>query len=119
MFQLKDKRAAVTGGASGIGLAIGRLFAQAGARVVLCDLDANQVAARAGEIGADTGSVVQGVAFDVSNEEAVTQAFAEIGQPLDILVNCAGVAHVGRLETTSVADLDRLYAINVRGTFCA
>ena len=117
MFELHGKRAVVTGAASGIGLAIAQLFARAGAAVALCDLDAAAVAARVAEIATATGGDVRGTAFDVSNEEAVRTAFEQIGAPIDILVNCAGVAHVGRLESTLASDLDRLYAINVRGTF--
>ncbi len=117
MFELHGKRAVVTGAASGIGLAIAQLFARAGAAVALCDLDAAAVAARVAEIATATGGDVRGTAFDVSNEEAVRTAFEQISAPIDILVNCAGVAHVGRLESTLASDLDRLYAINVRGTF--
>ncbi len=117
MFQLNGKRAVVTGGASGIGLAIARLFANAGGDVVLCDLESAAVSARADEIAVGSGRKVRGVAFDVSREEDVTRAFGEIEAPLDILVNCAGIAHVGRLDSTTAADLDRLYSVNVRGTF--
>lgn len=117
MFELKHKRAVITGAASGIGLATARLFAQAGADVVLCDLDEQAVAARASEIAAETGRDICGSAFDVSNETAVRNAFEQIGSPIDLLVCCAGIAHVGRLDSTTVMDLDRLYAVNVRGTF--
>lgn len=117
MFELNGKRAVVTGGASGIGLAIARLFAKSGAEVVLCDLDPAAVSARSEETGGETGRPVRGVAFDVSREDDVVRAFGEIGGPLDILVNCAGIAHVGRLDNTTAADVDRLYAVNVRGTF--
>ena len=117
MFSLAKKRVVISGAASGIGLAIARRFASAEASLVICDLDPEQVARTAAEIAAQTGSDVLGKAFDVSNEEAVRQAFADIGGPLDILVNCAGIAHVGRLDNTASADLDRLYAVNVRGTF--
>ena len=117
MFDLNNKRAVVTGAASGIGLAIAQLFSRAGARVVLCDLQQAAVEAQVQALRSATGADVKGTAFDVSREEEVEKAFAEIGTPVDILVNCAGVAHVGRLDTTTVADLDRLYAINVRGTF--
>lgn len=119
MFQLSGKRALVTGAASGIGLAVARLYLQAGASVVMADLDAATTEARAAELRslAQAGKTVEAVAFDVSSPEAVANAFAQVNtSPLHILVNCAGIAHIGRLDTTSPADLDRLYSINVRGT---
>jgi len=117
MFRLDGKRAVVTGGASGIGRATAALFARAGAEVVLVDLSAESADAAAKAIGAESGSKVSAVACDVSDEASVTSAFAEIGGVVDLLVNCAGVAHIGSLQTTSVADFDRLYRVNVRGTF--
>ena len=117
MFELKHKRAVVTGGASGIGLATATLFAQAGADVALCDLDEAAVTTRAAQLAEETGRDVHGFAFDVAEEESVRLAFERMGPPMDIVVNCAGIAHVGRLESTTAADLDRLYGVNVRGTF--
>lgn len=113
MFSLEGKRAVVTGGGSGIGAAVARLFAQQGAAVVVVDLDAAKSHAAAEAVGAS------GVACDVSDAAAVERAFAEItaAGPLHVLVNCAGIAHVGRLDTTAPEDLDRLYAVNVRGTY--
>lgn len=113
MFELKGKRALVTGAASGIGLAIAELFAAQGAQVALIDLNLEKAA----EAAAKIGPLAKGYACDVSDEASVQAAFAAIGAPVDILVNCAGIAHVGSLATTTVADLDRLYAINVRGTY--
>jgi NAD(P)-dependent dehydrogenase (short-subunit alcohol dehydrogenase family) len=57
------------------------------------------------------------VACDVSDEAGVAAAFAAAGTPVDVLVNCAGIAHVGSLATTTPEDLDRLYRVNVRGTY--
>lgn len=117
MFELNRKRAVITGAASGIGLAIAQTFAGRGASVVLCDLDPDNAAARAAELAEAGGAAVEHFAFDVSSQQDVSKAFDQIGGPIDILVNCAGIAHVGNLKTTAPADFDRLYAVNVRGTF--
>ena len=101
MFELTGKRAVVTGAASGIGRSIAELFAASGAAVVTVDLDASKA----------------NVACDVSSEASVKEAFGKIGGPVDVLVNCAGIAHVGNLASTTVADMDRLFAVNVRGTY--
>ncbi len=113
MFDLTGKRAIVTGAASGIGLAIAQRFAQSGAHVVLVDLDES----KANEAAQILGSPATGVACDVGEERSVQQAFEHVGAPLHILVNCAGIAHVGSLATTSPEDFDRLYHVNVRGTY--
>lgn len=112
---MDGKRAVVTGGASGIGRAIGAALYESGAEVVLLDLNGASVeeAARA------LGERAKGVACDVSDGESVAGAFAGMltGGRLDALVNCAGVSHVGTLLSTSEEDFDRLFAVNVRGTY--
>ena len=90
---LAGRTAIVTGGGSGIGQAIARLFAARGARVCI---------------------------IDVSRQHEVTRAFAaaeEMFGPLDVLVNSAGVAHVGTIEQTTEDDLDRIYSVNVKGVY--
>ena len=113
MFELKGKRAVVTGAASGIGRAIAELFAASGAAVMLVDLDQEKAAT----IAAKIGGAALGVGCDVTQEASVAEAFSRIGVPVDVLVNCAGIAHVGNLASTTVEDMDRLYAVNVRGTY--
>lgn len=112
LLDLNGKTAAVTGGASGIGLAIAKRFAAQGATVVLLDLDG----AKAAEAAAALGGGARGLGCDVASEESVQAAFAEAGA-VDVLVNSAGIAHVGTLASTAPADFDRLYAVNVRGTY--
>ena len=112
-IDLKQKRAVITGAASGIGLAIAQAFAHSGATVVLLDLDEAKTLAAAKQIG----PAASGLACDVTSEANVTSAFTKIATPIDILVNCAGIAHVGSLQTTTPADFERLFSVNVRGTY--
>lgn len=111
-FHLNKKKAVITGGASGIGLAIATLFAQSGAEVTLVDLnlDAAQRAAAA------IAPSVRAIACDVADEASVTAAFQQIADH-DILVNSAGISHIGNIINTTAHDFDRVYRVNVRGTF--
>ena len=107
----------VTGGGSGIGQAIATLFGARGAQVGIIDLasaDATLAAI------ADRGGTAVHVQCDVSKQDDVSRAFGEVHErfgPLDILVNSAGVAHVGTVEQTSEADFDRIFAVNVKGVY--
>ena len=116
-FELNDRRAVVTGAASGIGLAIAQTFAAHGAEVVLIDLDPVKAAAAAAAIVSRTAVAASGYGCDVADAASVAKTFAEIGGPVDILVNSAGISHIGTLLSTTPEDLDRLYAVNVRGTY--
>jgi len=110
-FRLDGKKALVTGGASGIGEAISRVFAGAGAAVTILDVDPDRAATLASELpGASS------VACDVTNEARVQEVFRQLGT-LDILVNNAGVGLVGGVEETSLEDFQRLLRINVEGVF--
>lgn len=117
MLELTGKCAVVTGAASGIGFAISELFAAQGANVSLMDLDSTKLSATTAAIGEKTGGLTSGFACDVSSEESVGKAFAKIPGPVDILVNCAGLAHVGNLQSTTLEDFERLFTVNVRGTY--
>jgi 2-keto-3-deoxy-L-fuconate dehydrogenase len=120
VFRLDGKHAAITGAASGIGLAIATLFASSGADVALIDLDLERVTKVVSDLS-DRGLTAVGIACDVASEESVNRAFEAVkihaGGDIDILVNCAGIAHVGSLGTTAPEDLNRLYSINVFGTY--
>ena len=111
-FTLAGKHAVITGAASGIGLATARAFADAGALVTILDLAADQ----ASEAAASLSLPGRGIACDVTDPASVEQAFTAAGR-VDLLVNSAGIAHIGTLLTTTPDDLDRLYRVNVRGTF--
>ena len=110
MFSLRNKIALVTGAASGIGAAIAETFAQAGANIWIADRNEAGGKAIAGKIGG------QFLALDVTDETACAEAAKPVGR-VDILANVAGVGHVGTLLNTTSADLDKLYAVNVRGIF--
>lgn len=118
MFDLTHKVALVTGAGSGIGAAIAVAFAAANARVYVTDRTEASARATASRI-ADRGTAVA-LELDVTDDtqcaRCAERLLADAGR-LDILVNCAGVGHVGTILQTDGADLDRLYGVNVRGVF--
>jgi len=109
--RLDGKVALITGGASGIGEATARSFADAGAQVLIVDLDADRAVAVAREL-----PKCRAIACDITQPTAVRSAFATIGQ-LDILVNNAGIGLVGSVEETELVDFQRLFQVNVEGLF--
>jgi NAD(P)-dependent dehydrogenase (short-subunit alcohol dehydrogenase family) len=115
MFRLDQKIALVTGAGSGIGQAIATLFAQQGSFVWVVDLDAERAEATCAAIR-EAGGRADTAALDVGDPAAV-QALAPRVPVLDVLVNNAGIGHVGNLLQTTATDLDRLYHVNVRGYF--
>lgn len=115
MFQLNNKTAIVTGGGSGIGKAVALLFAKQGAEVHIVDLNETRGNATIQEIKQANGKAFMHPC-DVSIQQKVKEVFNKIGT-LDILVNSAGISHIGNLENTSEKDFDRLYSVNVKGVF--
>ncbi len=105
----------ITGGGSGIGKAVALLFAKAGARVVVADFNKEAGLQTIGEIEA-AGGKAEGIFLDVSRQEEVTAAFEQL-QVIDILVNSAGISHIGKADTTAEADFDRVYSVNVKGVY--
>jgi 2-keto-3-deoxy-L-fuconate dehydrogenase len=118
-FRLDGKSAIVTGAGSGIGRAIALTFAANGARVYAMDLQEDRAKETVQLIKQAGGTQASAVVCDVTNAEMVAQKFGEIMQAgsIDILVNSAGVSHIGRLETTSEEDFDHLFRVNVKGIF--
>ena len=117
MFDLSGKVAVVTGGGSGIGEAISFALAKAGAIVHVLDRDEQKGLAVARQITKDGGRAAF-IATDVSSEEQCNSAAGKIlsdSGRCDVLVNNAGIGHVGTILTTTAADLDRMYAVNVKG----
>jgi 2-keto-3-deoxy-L-fuconate dehydrogenase len=115
MFRLDGKTALVTGAGSGIGEAIALCFAAQGASVWVVDRDVAAGTATVAAIKAKGGKADL-ACVDVSDAGAVLSLAGRVS-PLDILVNNAGIGHVGNLRGTEAADLDRMYAVNVRGPF--
>ncbi len=119
MFDLTGKIALVTGAASGIGESIAQTLANAGAFVYVADLDGSNGERVVGEInkeGNQSAFLKLNVAENKYCLSAAQTVYQNHGQ-LDILVNNAGIGHVGTIRQTTPEDLDKLYAVNVRGMF--
>ncbi len=114
-FRLDGKNAVVTGAGSGIGQAIAQLFAAQGAVVWVVDRDAPAAAATVAAIHG-AGGHAHAATADVADQAAMIALAGRLPR-VDVLVNNAGIGHVGDLTNTAAEDLDRLYAVNVRGVF--
>lgn len=119
MFRLDNKTAIITGGGSGIGRAIAVLLAKQGANVYILDMDEKGSHEVVKEIFAG-GFTAAFHKTDVSNQQQVHDEFASILKEtgrLDILINNAGIAHIGNAENTSEEDFERLFRVNVKGVY--
>ncbi len=110
-FKLTGKRALITGGASGIGEATARTFSEAGAEVWIVDVDEKRAAALAAELPNASAR-----RCDITDEGDVKALFETLDR-LDILVNNAGIGLVGNVQETELTDFQRLFRVNVEGTF--
>jgi NAD(P)-dependent dehydrogenase (short-subunit alcohol dehydrogenase family) len=118
MFRLDNKTAIITGGGSGIGKAIATVFAKQGATVNILDMDEQGATNVVNDITAEGGKA-KFHKCDVSKQAEVKQLIDGIAATgsIDILINNAGIAHVGTAETTAEADFDRLLSVNVKGVY--
>lgn len=115
MFSFENKNIVITGSGSGIGKAVALVFAKQFATVHIVDINKNDADNVAKEI-----ETAGGKAFahecNVTNQQQVTGVFRKINR-IDVLVNSAGVSHIGKVHTTSEADMDRLYNVNIKGVY--
>lgn len=119
MFKLNGKNAVVTGGGSGIGQAIAKTFAAAGAAVRILELNQQGADETVEQITAAGGKAL-GFSCNVADQQQVVQVMQQIineDGKLDIIVNCAGIAHIGNLGNTGEADFDRIFSVNVKGIY--
>jgi len=115
MFRLDNKKAVITGGGSGIGKAIAKLFAAQGAEVHILELSIENAQEVLQEIKAGR-QLAYAYKCNVASQEEVINVFERIGS-IHILVNNAGIAHVGKADTTTEQDFDKLMQVNVKGVY--
>src|SRR5580700_7800132 len=117
-FRLNGKLAVVTGGASGIGRSVAQRFASSGACVRVLDIDEDAAKKVASEI-VSSGGNAKAYGCDVSQRENVKAVFNKVFEDghVHILVNNAGISHVGNLEGTSEHDFDKIFCVNVKGMY--
>jgi len=119
IFSLKNKTAVITGGGSGIGKAIAQVFAKQGAAVFVLEKNKETATETANEITRE-GGLATSYPVDVSVQEEVIAVMNSIHSKsgrIDILVNSAGIAHIGKLGTTSETDFDKIYNVNIKGIY--
>lgn len=117
-FSLDGKVAVVTGGGSGIGQAIAVKFAEQGAAIRILDVNEQSAAVTCRRI-ADAGGTASAHLCDVTNQEFVKIRFEELfrEERIHILVNNAGVSHIGTVESTTPEDFDHVVRVNVKGFY--
>lgn len=115
MLSLKNKTALITGGGSGIGLAIAELFAKQGAFVHILEVNSDNAAGATKAIAA-AGGQSKAHSCNVTKQADVKKVMEDING-FDILVNNAGISHIGRADTTSEEDFDRIMEVNVKGVY--
>ncbi len=120
LLSLRGRPAVVTGGAQGLGLAIARRLAEAGASVAIADVNVAAAEATAAEIAADFDVTALGLAMDVTDEQSVAagiDAVIEALGGLSIWVNNAGIFPSAPAHQMPIEAWDRVFAVNTRGAF--
>ena len=115
MFLLHHKTAVVTGGGSGIGKEVCIVLAKQGAKVYVVDLS-EQSANDTVEIIKKEGGQATTLAIDVTNQKVLMTAYAQI-EAIHILVNCAGISHIGNATNTEEQDFEKIFNVNVKGVY--
>ncbi|MFD2051642.1 SDR family NAD(P)-dependent oxidoreductase [Mesorhizobium calcicola] len=115
-MRLHNKRALVTGGSDGIGLAIAEAFSREGANVLIVGRDTKKLDAAAKQLGGSVETLSADLATS-AGIAAVVEQVKKSGQPLDVLVNNAGVAFLVPFETVSEEQFQQSFAINVTAVF--
>jgi NAD(P)-dependent dehydrogenase (short-subunit alcohol dehydrogenase family) len=119
-MKLRDRVGIITGGASGIGAATARLLAAEGARLLLVDRNADGLTTTREAIAADGGPEAETFVADVTDAALPKQAVADLmarHSRLDMVIACAGVSPGGTVATMDEAAWDRVFSINVKGTY--
>jgi len=115
-FSIEGKIAAITGAASGIGLAIAQMFVAKGATIAVMDMLEDQAHATAEQLGNNSAAFRVNVTDVESVNSAVSAAVAHFGR-IDILVNSAGVVALDPAESVTQADWSKQIDVNLSGTF--
>ncbi|MEO8403245.1 MAG: SDR family oxidoreductase [Chitinophagaceae bacterium] len=115
MLDFTNKSVIITGGGSGIGRAASLAFAKQGALVHIVELREEQANAVVKEIEA-AGGKAKAYTCDVSDQQQVAKVFAEIGK-INVLVNNAGISNIGKADTTSEKDFEKIFTVNVKGVY--
>lgn len=119
MFNLENKVAVITGGGNGIGKSIAELFAFQGARTFIIERNSEAAEETVRKIKSSGGSALA-FSCDVADQKQVITVMEKITAQtgrIDILVNSAGIAHIGKLEATTEADFEKVFQVNVKGVY--
>ena len=115
MFRLDEKNTVITGGGSGIGRAISELFARQGSHVHILEVDTDSAKNTVAQIESEGGKVTAHIC-NVTDQKEIIALFNSI-DAIDILINNAGIAHVGKADNTAEEDFDRVINVNVKGVY--
>jgi len=115
MFLLHQKTAVVTGGGSGIGKEVCIILAKQGAKVYVVDLSEQSANDTVDIIKKEGGEAIS-IVIDVANQKALMAAYNLI-EAIHILVNCAGISHIGNATSTEEQDFEKIFNVNVKGVY--